>query len=417
MTRRAAVTSASLVLEHVPDLVRYGSKPAREPQQLEAITGGAPPVRGRRRLSAEPGVHRQPRARRPLGATARPGGATRSQAATSAGRVRRRDGPARTSTSCWPRSTSSTSCAWAPSPSRASSRCRRGDEVVGAFAPATTTSDESLTAHVLLENLSMQGQRGARPAPSARVRRRRPRVDHVRDRVRRGGRGRSVPARRRQPREGDRRGTAGSTDASGVDVKAFCAAPGPRADRGRRAGRGGRLRAGRRRRGRLGRQARHEVPGRARDGVPDPRGRARGRWPCCVGPADGSTVRSMRMDAVGRHRVAPGSSQQALLEDIVGAPLDAMGRRSATSTGTRPSSTTRRSPSRRAAATSPTATTGCSQGSASCAASSSATDIAGVRRAHGLPGFSPTQGHIASAVPWLPHALARVRAGELHRRC
>jgi glycine/sarcosine/betaine reductase complex component C subunit beta len=24
---------------------------------------------------------------------------------------------------------------------------------------------------------------------------------------------------------------------------------------------------------------------------------------------------------------------------------------------------------------------------------------------HGLPGFSPTQGHIASAIPWLPHGL------------
>jgi hypothetical protein len=40
-------------------------------------------------------------------------------------------------------------------------------------------------------------------------------------------------------------------------------------------------------------------------------------------------------------------------------------------------------------------------------------DIEGFARAHGLPGFSPTQGHIASAVPWLPHALERVRAGEL----
>ena len=37
--RRAAVASASFVLEHVPDLVRYGSKPAREPDQLERLTG------------------------------------------------------------------------------------------------------------------------------------------------------------------------------------------------------------------------------------------------------------------------------------------------------------------------------------------------------------------------------------------
>ena len=36
-------------------------------------------------------------------------------------------------------------------------------------------------------------------------------------------------------------------------------------------------------------------------------------------------------------------------------------------------------------------------------------------RDHGLPGFSPTQGHIASAVPWLPHALAAFRDGTLER--
>jgi betaine reductase len=41
--------------------------------------------------------------------------------------------------------------------------------------------------------------------------------------------------------------------------------------------------------------------------------------------------------------------------------------------------------------------------------------IPGFARAHGMPGFAPTQGHIASAVPWLPHALARMAAGDLHR--
>lgn len=35
--------------------------------------------------------------------------------------------------------------------------------------------------------------------------------------------------------------------------------------------------------------------------------------------------------------------------------------------------------------------------------------------AHGLPGFSPTQGHIASAVPYLPHAVAGLTAGTLTR--
>jgi glycine/sarcosine/betaine reductase complex component C subunit beta len=42
-------------------------------------------------------------------------------------------------------------------------------------------------------------------------------------------------------------------------------------------------------------------------------------------------------------------------------------------------------------------------------------DIPGFPRAHGLPGFAPTQGHVASAIPWLPHALARMAVGDLRR--
>jgi betaine reductase len=36
-------------------------------------------------------------------------------------------------------------------------------------------------------------------------------------------------------------------------------------------------------------------------------------------------------------------------------------------------------------------------------------------RSHGLPGFSPTQGHIPSAIPYLPHAIAGLTAGEFRR--
>ncbi len=33
----------------------------------------------------------------------------------------------------------------------------------------------------------------------------------------------------------------------------------------------------------------------------------------------------------------------------------------------------------------------------------------------GMPGFSPTQGHIASAIPYLCHALDGLRGGKLRR--
>ena len=41
--------------------------------------------------------------------------------------------------------------------------------------------------------------------------------------------------------------------------------------------------------------------------------------------------------------------------------------------------------------------------------------MAAFERARGLPGFSPTQGHIASAVPYLPHAIAGLTSGSLRR--
>jgi betaine reductase len=34
---------------------------------------------------------------------------------------------------------------------------------------------------------------------------------------------------------------------------------------------------------------------------------------------------------------------------------------------------------------------------------------------HGMPGYSPTQGHIASAIPFLGHALDGLRTGTMQR--
>jgi betaine reductase len=36
-------------------------------------------------------------------------------------------------------------------------------------------------------------------------------------------------------------------------------------------------------------------------------------------------------------------------------------------------------------------------------------------KTHGMPGFSPTQGHIASAIPYMPHAVDRISSGEMQR--
>jgi hypothetical protein len=132
-------------------------------------------------------------------------------------------------------------------------------------------------------------------------------------------------------------------------------------------------------------------------------------------PADGSNGPIVRTDAVGRMPVAAGSAPQAQLEALVGAPLDALG----IGIGDIDVYATEiHNPE----ITEPQgggdvadrnykmlAGLGVVRGELERA------DITGFARAHGMPGFSPTQGHIASAVPWIPHALAAMRAGDLQR--
>jgi betaine reductase len=128
-------------------------------------------------------------------------------------------------------------------------------------------------------------------------------------------------------------------------------------------------------------------------------------------PADGSPT--VRLDAVGRHRVGSGSAQQAILEDLVVEPLERIGRgildvgRYATELHdpeiTEPAG----------AGNVPRRNYRLIAALAVRRGELAREELDGFERSHGLPGFSPTQGHVASAVPWLPHALEALRAGEL----
>ncbi len=132
-------------------------------------------------------------------------------------------------------------------------------------------------------------------------------------------------------------------------------------------------------------------------------------------PADGSNGPVVRADAIGRMPVGAGAAPQAQLTALVGDPLDALGV-AITDVGT--FATEIHNPE----ITEP-------QGGGDVA-DRNYRMLAGLgvvrgeldksviptfAREHGMPGFAPTQGHIASAVPWLPHALARMAAGDLHR--
>jgi hypothetical protein len=128
-------------------------------------------------------------------------------------------------------------------------------------------------------------------------------------------------------------------------------------------------------------------------------------------PADGAPV--IRLDAVGRHRIRSGSAQQAVLEDLVVEPLERLGRgildvdRYATELHdpeiTEPAGAGN-VPNRNYKLIGALAVR---RGELAHGA------LEGFEREHGLPGYSPTQGHVASAVPYLPHALTALRAGEI----
>jgi hypothetical protein len=128
-------------------------------------------------------------------------------------------------------------------------------------------------------------------------------------------------------------------------------------------------------------------------------------------PTDGAPT--IRLDAVGRHRVGSGSAQQAVLEDLVVEPLERLGRgivdvdRYATELHdpeiTEPAG----------AGNVPQRNYRLIGALAVKRGELDRAKLEDFERERGLPGFSPTQGHVASAVPWLPHGLAALRSGEI----
>ena len=233
----------------------------------------------------------------------------------------------RSTTRCSRSSTSSTSCGSAPEPDEAAGEIGLydGGEVVGAFAPAHDARRVAARRTVLLENLCCK----ASGVHALRVSARR-----IGSRAASGSSTRSAAARRRsaiatsaaaaRSRRRSRR-RAGSREASGIRREGLLRGAGARADRRRRARRVGRVRARRRRGRRLAREARDEVsPARSSTACRCSR-TSSPEWPCSSGPA-GDAAPVIRLDAVGRHRIGSGSSQQALLTDIVVRPLEKLGR-------------------------------------------------------------------------------------------
>jgi hypothetical protein len=412
VTGRAAVHACSLVLAHAPDLVRHGSKPARElagdaDRLLASLTGG---LRTFEQALAY-GPHQVLIGNLPpeaLWRIERPRWAHPVEA--------RREGPYgliidqaelyRRLQECDAFGLLSLS---GDEASNGALAIHEAGAVVGSMAGAHEL-DESLSASVLLENLACKTTGALAVEHLLRMTSLDPAdvpyvlgsgEEAVGDRYQRGG-GNLAKAIGEQ---------AGCVDASGSDVKAFCCGPVhalvvagslvasgvyPRV----LVVAGGSL-------AKLG----MKFSGALRHDVPILEDVLAGFAVLVAQPGEGAP--ELRLDAVGRHRVGSGSAQQAVLEDLVVEPLERLGRgildvdRYATELHdpeiTEPAG----------AGNVPSRNYKLIGALAVRRGELPREELDAFERTHGLPGFSPTQGHVASAVPWLPHGLAALRAGEI----
>jgi glycine/sarcosine/betaine reductase complex component C subunit beta len=131
-----------------------------------------------------------------------------------------------------------------------------------------------------------------------------------------------------------------------------------------------------------------------------------------VGQDDGESP-VIRLDSIGKHDISSSSAQQAILEKLVAGPLEKLGMKI---TEVDKYATELHNPE----VTEP-------QGSGNVPKTNYRTigSLAVLRNeidreeldrfveVHGMIGFSPTQGHIASAVPYLGHAVKNIMAGKI----
>jgi hypothetical protein len=131
-----------------------------------------------------------------------------------------------------------------------------------------------------------------------------------------------------------------------------------------------------------------------------------------IGPSDEQNP-AIRLDAIGKHDVRYGGSAQAIAEALIATPLDKLGRKI-------PDIDKYAVELHNPEVTEPSGSGNIPQFNYRTIASlgvlrgewprSALNDF---ERQHGLPGFSPTQGHVPSAVPFLGHARDAMLRGDL----
>ena len=131
--------------------------------------------------------------------------------------------------------------------------------------------------------------------------------------------------------------------------------------------------------------------------------------------ADDGVSPRLRLDSLGLHTVAAGPSQRAIFQQLVGEPLKRLGLRFGDvdkyATELHNPEVTEPSGSGNV----PLLNYRVIAGLAALGKEITPAQVPDFVAAHGMPGFSPTQGHIASAVPFLGHAVDGLRGGDLQR--
>jgi betaine reductase len=130
---------------------------------------------------------------------------------------------------------------------------------------------------------------------------------------------------------------------------------------------------------------------------------------------DDGTHPRLRLDAVGRHRIGTGSGQQAIFEALISEPLQRLQLRfrdvDKFATELHNPEITEPSGSGNVPLTNYRliAALAAKQGEITPG------EIERFIEQHGMPGYAPTQGHIASAIPFLGHALDHIMSGGMER--
>ncbi|HEX3424574.1 MAG TPA: DUF5940 domain-containing protein, partial [Acidimicrobiales bacterium] len=131
--------------------------------------------------------------------------------------------------------------------------------------------------------------------------------------------------------------------------------------------------------------------------------------------ADDGVSPRIRLDGVGTHKVGAGGSNPQVMEALAVAPLTRLG---LPMTDVDDYATELHNPE----VTEPQGSGNVPERNYKIIAALAARrgdiakdEMADFARTRGMPGFSPTQGHLASALCYLPHALDRLTTGEARR--